>query len=163
MHQASKLPPRERQAYLDWLFDMEYRLLELPKPDLVLYLDMPTEITEQMMRHREQSTGTRADIHERDEAYLKACRANAEEVVRRCGWTVIHCEAGDRPRTPQEIHEEVLAAGLRVPARGAGLAAGLPAGVTAAEQAAGAVAAEENQNDDQQNPHPGSFMTDCIP
>ncbi|MDO4315770.1 MAG: thymidylate kinase, partial [Oscillospiraceae bacterium] len=77
VHQASKLQADERKAYLDWLFDLEYRLLGLPRPDLVLYLDMPTEIAGRMMRRREQATGTHADIHEQDEAYLKSCRANA--------------------------------------------------------------------------------------
>lgn len=107
VHQASKLPEGERQEYLDWLFGLEYGRLGLPEPDLVLYLDMPTEITERMMRGREQATGTHADIHEQDEAYLKSCRANAREVVRRCGWTVVRCSAGDAPRTVEDIHQEV--------------------------------------------------------
>ena len=108
VHQASKLPDEERKAYLDWLFDLEYRLLGLPAPDLVIYLDMPTEITEQMMRQREKNTGTHADIHEQDEAYLKRCRANAKAVVRECGWSIIHCAADGAPRTIEEIHREVL-------------------------------------------------------
>jgi len=108
VHQASKLSDEERKSYLDWLFDLEYRLLGLPSPDLVVYLDMPTEITERMMRQREQSTGTHADIHEQDEAYLKRCRANAKAVVRECGWSVVHCENGDEPRTPEDIHRQVL-------------------------------------------------------
>ena len=107
VHQASKLPEGERKAYLDWLFDLEYRLLGLPEPDLVLYLDMPTEITERMMRSREQATGTHADIHEQDEAYLKNCRANAREIVKDCGWTVIRCAAEGEPRTPEDIHGQV--------------------------------------------------------
>ena len=108
VHQASKLPDGERDVYLEWLFDTEYRLLGLPKPDLVIYLDMPTEITEKMMRRREAATGTRADIHEQDEAYLKRCRDGAREVVKTCGWTVIHCAAGDEPRTPEDIHAQVM-------------------------------------------------------
>ena len=39
VHQASKLPKSERDAYLNWLFETEYGLLGLPKPDLVLYLE----------------------------------------------------------------------------------------------------------------------------
>jgi len=108
VHQASKLPAGEREVYLDWLFDTEYRLLGLPKPDLVVYLDMPTEITEKMMRQREASTGTHADIHEQDAEYLKRCREGAGDVVKICGWTVISCAAGDAPRTPEDIHQEVL-------------------------------------------------------
>ena len=107
VHQASKLPEGERKAFLDWLFDTEYRLLELPKPDLVIYLDMPTEITEKMMRRREAATGTHADIHEQDEAYLKSCRDAAREIVRDCGWTVIRCARDDEPRTVEDIHDEV--------------------------------------------------------
>lgn len=107
VHQASKLLPGERKAYLDWLFDTEYRLLGLPKPDLVLYLDMPTEITEQMMRQRETATGIHADIHEQDAAYLKQCRDNARAVVRECGWSVIHCAANGAPRSIEDIHRQV--------------------------------------------------------
>ena len=108
VHQASKLPEEERKAYLDWLFELEYHRLGLPEPDLVIYLDIPTEITERMMRSREDRTGTQADIHEQDEAYLRRCRANAGEVVKACGWTVIDCAVGDRPRTPENIHHQVV-------------------------------------------------------
>ena len=107
VHQTAKLPPEERDAFLDWLFDFEYRLLGLPEPTRVLYLDMPTEITEKMLRQREQAAGTHADIHEQDEAYLKACRENARAIVRRCGWQVIDCAENGAPRTPEDIHNEV--------------------------------------------------------
>ena len=107
VHQASKLPEGERKAFLDWLFDTEYRLLGLPKPDLVIYLDMPTEITEKMMRRRETATGTHADIHEQDETYLKNCRAAAREIVKDCGWTVIRCARDGDPRTVEDIHNQV--------------------------------------------------------
>ena len=107
VHQASKQPEEERSAFLNWLFELEYGKLGLPKPDLVLYLDMPTEITEKMMRSREAATGTHADIHEQDEAYLKSCREAAREIVKDCGWTVIHCARDDAPRTVEDIHNEV--------------------------------------------------------
>ncbi len=108
VHQASKLPDEERQPYLDWLFHEEYDLLGLPAPSLVIYLDMPTEITERMRRGREAATGTHADIHEQDEAYLRRCRENAREVVKTCGWRVIRCDRDNAPRSIEEIHAEVL-------------------------------------------------------
>ena len=107
VHQASKLEGEARDTYLAWLYHTEYELFGLPKPDLVIYLDMPTEITERMMRAREQSTNTKADIHEQDEAYLKRCRANAKEIVGDSGWVVVDCAAGDAPRSIEDIHEEV--------------------------------------------------------
>ena len=114
VHQASKLPEEERSAFLEWLFDTEYRLLELPRPDLVIYLDMPTEITEEMMRRRRAETGGRADIHEQDDAYLRRCRSNARAVAEECGWSVIHCAADGKPRTPEEIHGLVLEAAAKL-------------------------------------------------
>ena len=107
VHQAVKCAPQEREAFLRWLDDFEHDKLGLPRPDLVLYLDMPTEITEKMMRSREAATGTHADIHEQDEAYLRSCREAAREIVKDCGWTVIHCAKGDAPRTVEDIHNEV--------------------------------------------------------
>lgn len=110
VHQASKLPEGEQEAYLDWLFDLEYRLLGLPSPDRVLYLDMPVAASLRMLRQREAAGGSRADIHEQDAAYLAECRRSSREVVRRCGWQVIPCADGDRPRTPEKIHHQVLEA-----------------------------------------------------
>lgn len=107
VHQASKLPAGERREYLDWLFDLEYRRLGLPAPDLVVYLDLPTELSEQMLRRRETATGTQADIHEQDEEYLRSCRINARDIARDLGWTVIHCDREGAVRTMEDIHEEI--------------------------------------------------------
>ena len=117
VHQTSKLSKEAGQAFLDWLFDFEYRLLGLPAPTRVLYLDLPTELSEQMMRRREQETGTQADIHEQDEAYLRRCRENAAFVVDYCGWTKIDCAKDGAVRTIEDIHSEVMAkvADLLVP------------------------------------------------
>ena len=107
VHQASKLPDGEREAFLTWLFDLEYRRLGLPEPDLVLYLDLPTDLSEAMMRRRERETGTQADIHERDDAYLRACRENAGRIVSALGWTRIDCSREGAVRPVEEIHEEL--------------------------------------------------------
>ena len=53
VHQGSKLQGKERTDFFEWLFDYEYRLLGLPKPDLVIYLDVPVDQTEQNMHRRE--------------------------------------------------------------------------------------------------------------
>lgn len=107
VHQTSKLPEEQREEYLTWLFDLEYHRLGLPEPNLVFYLDMPVEISEQMMRKREAASGRQADIHERDEVYLKNCRESAANIVREYGWTVIHCVKDGKLRSVEEIHEEI--------------------------------------------------------
>lgn len=109
VHQASKLPDGEREKFLDWLFGFEYGLLGLPEPSLVFYLDVPTEVTERLMRERERATHTAADIHEADDAYLRECRENARGVAARCGWQSVDCTRYGQMRGIEDIHEEVYA------------------------------------------------------
>ena len=109
VHQASKLPDGEREKFLDWLFGFEYGLLGLPEPSLVFYLDVPTEVTERLMRERERATHTAADIHEADDAYLRECRENARGVAARCGWQRVDCTRDGQMRGIEDIHEEVYA------------------------------------------------------
>ncbi len=108
VHQASKLPPEERKAFLTWLYDLEFGKIGLPKPDLVIYLDMPVQIAAAMRRGREEASGTRADIHEQDEAYLQECRRAGLQAAELLGWTVIRCANGSLPRSIQEIHDEII-------------------------------------------------------
>src|SRR5574344_44436 len=107
VHQASKLPEGERQAFLKWLFDFEYRLLQLPEPTLVFYLDVPTEITEKMMRCREAQTNTTAESHEQDDGYLRACRRAAQKTAEECAWHCIDCSQNGEMRNAGDIHEEI--------------------------------------------------------
>jgi len=109
VHQTSKLPEGERKAYLDWLFHFEYELMGLPAPDLVIYLDLPTELSGSLRRQREEKTGTHADIHEANEAYLRACRESAMQVVEYGGWHRINCARDGAVRSVEDIHEEVYA------------------------------------------------------
>ena len=60
VHQASKEPEEKQGAFLKWLYEFEYDQLGLPAPDLVLYMYVPTDFTEQMMRRREADTSITA-------------------------------------------------------------------------------------------------------
>lgn len=107
VHQGGKLRPEERAAFYDWLYDLEYGKLGLPKPDLVVLLDMPIELTRQLMRQREHDTNTQADIHELNLSYLAQCRESALEAARHYGWTVVSGAKDGNLRTVEDIHEEV--------------------------------------------------------
>lgn len=107
VHQASKEPEKTRQDFLAWLYDFEYDKLGLPRPDLVLYLDVPTGFTQELMRRREAATHTRADIHEQDAAYLATCREIGRAAAKFYGWTVIDCVRNGQMRSIEDIHEEI--------------------------------------------------------
>ena len=107
VHQASKEPEERQAEFLKWLYDFEYDKLGLPRPDLVLYLDVPTDFTETMMRRREQATNTHADIHEQDMAYLATCRRTGKAAAEYYGWTVINCVRDGEMRSIEDIPEEI--------------------------------------------------------
>ena len=107
VHQASKEPEQTQQEFLKWLYEFEYEKLGLPCPDLIIYLDVPTDFTEKMMRSREAATNTNADIHEQDLEYLATCRRTGKAAAKFYGWTVIDCVKDGRMRSIEDIHEEI--------------------------------------------------------
>lgn len=109
IHQASKLPESRRPAFFDWLCEFEFGLLELPRPDTVIYMDIPVENAVAQMRAREAQTGTRADIHEQDSEYLHRCSICGSQAAAHYGWHRVTCTAGGVMRTVEDIHEEIYA------------------------------------------------------
>ena len=110
VHQASKETGEARARFLDWLYEFEYDKLALPRPDLTIYLDVPTDFTEKLLRSREQATNTQADIHEKDMAYLATCRETGRAAAAHYGWTVIQCVKDGQMRSMEDIHNEIYAA-----------------------------------------------------
>ena len=110
VHQAAKLSGDERDRYLDWLFDYEYRLLGIPAPDEVFFLDMPSELALDLLHRRQGENG---DIHEKDPAYLSRCRESALYVCRRFGWTAVPCAAQGKLLPPEQIGAQIAERVLR--------------------------------------------------
>lgn len=108
IHQMTKCPESEWDAFLDWLEDYEYNLLGLPRPDKVLFLDMPPEVSQKLLEKRYDGDCEKKDIHERDKEYLLNCRRAAFYVAKKWGWTVIPCSCDGEPLTPEEINRTIL-------------------------------------------------------
>lgn len=109
IHQMSKLPEEEWDAYLRWLEDYEYDHLALPRPDSVLFLDMPPAISQKLLSHRYQGDESKKDIHERDAAYLRDCRRCAQYAATKGGWQWIPCGNQDGPFAEAAITEQIIA------------------------------------------------------
>ena len=58
VHQGAKLPAAEQPAFFDWLYDLEYVEARLPRPDLVIFLDVDLATSERRMAHRREKYGT---------------------------------------------------------------------------------------------------------
>jgi dTMP kinase len=109
VHQASKEHGEKQQEFLKWLYEFEYDKLGLPRPDLVIYLDVPTDFTEKLLRGREAATNTSADIHEKDMSYLATCRETGRAAAKFYNWTVIDCVRDGAMRSIEDIHDEIYA------------------------------------------------------
>lgn len=111
IHQASKISDEtERIAFLDWLYHFEYVLLGLPKPDKVIFLDMPMEISQKLMSERANKIdgSDKKDIHESNKKYLENTYNAAKIVSERYGWERVICGKDGEPLPIEEISREVI-------------------------------------------------------
>ena len=107
VHQGSKLADAELPDFFRWLSDLEYEKMGLPRPDLVIYLDVDIETSLARMRRREAKNHTHADIHEQDIEYLRRCLRTAEHAAEFFGWTRIPFMKDGMERDVDEKNEEI--------------------------------------------------------
>ncbi len=105
-HQGSKVAPKERINIINFLDKLEYDLLELPRPDNVIFLYMPFEVAIELRRKRNEI----ADAHESSIDHLKRTEETYLELFLKYNWMKIDC-APDRTmkslKTIEEIGNEV--------------------------------------------------------
>ena len=110
IHQAGKISDiAEKDEFLDWVWDLEFKKFGLPEPEKTIFLDMPTEYGLKLMANRNNKiTGQeQKDIHEDDREYMKKSYDNAFYVAKKFGWTTISCVKDGEIRTIEDIHEEI--------------------------------------------------------
>ena len=110
VHQAGKIAEAaEKERYIHWLSDLEYNIFGLPRPDCVIFLDMPPAYS---LRRRQQRNalkqGLAQDIHEADQYYLQQAYENATAIAQQQQWHRINCVTNDQIRSIEEIHTEIM-------------------------------------------------------
>lgn len=113
IHQAGKISqPAEKERFIEWLYDFEYHICGLPKPDITVFLDMPPEYGIKLMENRANKINGSdvKDIHERSPEYLKSSYDNAVFIAEHYGWTRIPCAENNRVRTIDDINGDVFSA-----------------------------------------------------
>lgn len=107
VHQLSKLPRDQWDAFIDWLWDFEFMKLGIPAPDLVLYLELPPEMSLELVRRRSEETGQARDIHEKDAEYMRRCYDAALYASDKLGWERIRCYDENGIRTREAIFHDI--------------------------------------------------------
>ncbi|MDD2504983.1 MAG: dTMP kinase [Bacilli bacterium] len=103
-HQGAKLDSeKEKIEMLLWLEHLEFNLLDLPKPDKVIFLYLPFEVGKKLRECRSEVL----DGAEKDENHLK----NAEETYllmsERYKFDVINCAENNLVRSIEDINDEI--------------------------------------------------------
>ncbi len=112
-HQGGKYSDDdERRAYMEWILDIEHRVLGIPIPDTTVFLHVPAEIGKSMVLQKKPrayiESGEAADILEKDANHL----TNAEKAFLWLAdaypgrYQTISCYNGEI-RSKEEIHELV--------------------------------------------------------
>ncbi|MFP6762627.1 MAG: dTMP kinase [Planctomycetaceae bacterium] len=112
-HQGAKQSGEKRQRLQDWIEQVEYGVFELPRAELVIHLDVPAEIAQQLIakKSKRDYTEKAADLQEEDEAYLNTVRQSYLEIAaRESTWQTIPLLTGDTLRTVDEIGHEIARA-----------------------------------------------------
>jgi dTMP kinase len=110
LHQGGKIrTTEEREQYGKWLYDLEYGIMALPKPDFVLYLMIPFWLSRARAERRAKETGGKLDAVESDIDYVRMGHEGGIFYAEHFGWEVVECLDDKRELSREEVHEKALA------------------------------------------------------
>ena len=108
IYQMSKVDDSERDEYIQWCEDYEYNRLRVPRPDIVIYLDMPPAVSQKLMSGRYNGDESKKDIHEKNMNFLLSCRKSALYALEKLSWVHISCAENDEPKSIETITQQIL-------------------------------------------------------
>lgn len=111
IHQGGKIrDEHERESFLTWLDDLEFTRLKLPRPDIIVYLHVPVEISIELARVRAVKNGESPDAAEVSVRHQRESQESALQVIRRSNnWIRIDCAPNGVMLSIEEIHAQVWA------------------------------------------------------
>lgn len=113
-HMSAKLPKKERLDFIEWVEELEYERLGIPREDIAIFLHVYPEVGQKLTYKKDEKVYMkglgRGDIHERDLRYLKAVtRQYLWLTENRKNWVEVNCMSDEKTlRSVEDIHEEVL-------------------------------------------------------
>ena len=109
-HQGQKIADAsERKAYYKWLYNLEFDMLKIPKPDLNIVLVVPAKVAKKLMDQRGEHTHNKVDIHEADLGLLERSVATYQELCREFPeFTAVECMKGETLLGIEEINAIIM-------------------------------------------------------
>lgn len=105
IYQLAKVEKQNWNSFLDWISTYEYEYMEIPRPDVVIYLKVPVKISQELIIKRSGSY----DLHESDLEFLNLCEKACEYSSKKFGWKVINCsDDGENINSVEVISSKVF-------------------------------------------------------
>lgn len=111
IHQANRIDSEaEFLKYNEWLIDLEFNKFNLPKPDMTIFLDVPYEISNELIKTRlNKFTGkNKKDILESDENQKIKAYLMAKRISKMYNFIEINCVVDDQILSIEDIHNKLL-------------------------------------------------------
>jgi dTMP kinase len=111
-HQSAKLPKDEQPALVEFIEGLEYEDLGIPRPAVVIYLSVPTDISSDLIAQKDERAytgGEKRDQAERNIAHQDRTRSAYLRLAAEKGWHVVECIKDGTLRPIEDIHEELYA------------------------------------------------------
>lgn len=108
VYQTAKLSPDKREGFINWIYDYEYNKLGLPKPSIVIYLNVALNLSQSLIDNRYKGTNNKKDMHESNVMFLKECESISKYVCKKENWRIVNCGTEEKMKSKQEIHEEIF-------------------------------------------------------
>ncbi len=118
-HQGAKISnAEERKRFYKWIEVLEHEVYAVPKPSFTIYLQVPIEISQELIKTRlRESEGLKSkmDLHEEDTEYLKRVRESYIELADSdSNWCTIECAENNQIKHKESISDEIWYAISRV-------------------------------------------------
>lgn len=112
VHQGSKIKDhKELQNFVDWAVDFEFEKLKIPRPSVVVFLNVPPEVSMKLAEEREAyKSGALNDIHEKDKEHIQNAYQTGMYLAKKLGWKIVDCTKDGNILPIDEIHQKVLLA-----------------------------------------------------
>ena len=114
IHQGGKITnAKKRKEFLSWLDEMEYSVFGIPRPDMVVYLSVPTAVSRALLEKRDKESvrgykGEKKDAHESDPKHLDNARKSALKLVKELtNFVQVDCSRKKEICSREEIHEKI--------------------------------------------------------
>ncbi|MEN9328281.1 MAG: hypothetical protein RI947_1089 [Candidatus Parcubacteria bacterium] len=113
-HQGAKFDdPKEREDYITWEQDLEYKVHKIPREDIVIYLYVPWQISDTLVKKRgaqKYLKGEVQDIHEKDINHRTNAQTMYLELAKKHShWVMIDCTENGTIAPMEEIHKKIIA------------------------------------------------------